>query len=57
VVVNLLSAAAPDLSQGSVQRIVTQADATKQGKADEILRYLHDHNEAKINASRIAIPQ
>ena len=45
--INLLSAAAPELSKDAVQRIVTLADATKQGKAEEILRCLHDQNEAK----------
>jgi len=45
--INLLSAAAPELSKEAVQRIVALADSTKQGKAEEILRRLHDQNEAK----------
>ncbi len=47
LLINLLSAAAPELSKDAVQRIVTLADSTKQGKAEEILRRLHDQNEAK----------
>jgi len=47
VLVNLLLAATPELSKDAVQRIVTLADSTKQGKAEEILRRLHDQNEAK----------
>lgn len=47
VLVNLLSAAAPELSKDAVQKIVTYADSIKQGKADEIVRRLHDQNEAK----------
>lgn len=46
VLVNLLSAAAPELSKDAVQKIVTHADSIKQGKADEVLRRLHDQNEA-----------
>ena len=47
VLVNLLSAAAPELSKDAVQKIVTYADSIKQGKADEIVRRLHDQDEAK----------
>lgn len=47
VLVNLLSAAAPELSKDAVQRITSLADSTKQGKADEILRRLHDQSDAK----------
>ncbi len=47
LLINLLSAAAPELSKDAVQRIMTLADSTKQGKAEEILRRLHDQNEAK----------
>ncbi len=47
LLINLLSAAAPELSKDAVQRIVTLADSTKQGKAEEILRRVHDQNEAK----------
>ncbi len=47
VLVNLLSAAAPELSKDAVQKIVTYADSIKQGKADEVLRRLHDHNGGK----------
>ncbi len=47
VLVNLLSAAAPELSKDAVQKIVTYADSIKQGKADEIVRRLHDQNEAR----------
>ncbi len=46
VLVNLLSAAAPELSKDAVQRIVTYADSIKQAKADEILRRLNAQNEA-----------
>ena len=46
VLVNLLSAAAPELSKEAVQKIVTHADSIKQGKADEVLRRLLDQNEA-----------
>ncbi len=45
VLVNLLSAAVPELPKDAVQRIVTYADSIKQGKADEILRRLHDQSE------------
>lgn len=38
--INLLSAVAVDLPKETIQRIVTHADATKQGKAEEILRRL-----------------
>lgn len=47
MLVNLLAAAAPELSKDAVQKIVTHADSIKQGKADEIVRRLHDHNEGK----------
>lgn len=47
VLVNLLSAAAPELSRDAVQKIVTYADSVKQGKADEILRRLQEQDEAK----------
>ncbi len=47
VLVNLLLAATPELSKDAAQKIVTYADSIKQGKADEILRRLHDQNEAK----------
>ena len=40
IVVNLLAAVATDLPKDTIQRIVTQADSVKQGKADEILRRL-----------------
>lgn len=46
MLVNLLLAAAPELSKDAVQKIVTYADSIKQGKADEIVRHLHDQNEA-----------
>jgi hypothetical protein len=42
IVVNLLAAVATDLPKDTIQRIVTQADSVKQGKADEILRRLED---------------
>ncbi|MBB5060981.1 hypothetical protein HDF16_005717 [Granulicella aggregans] len=42
IVVNLLAAVAVDLPKETIQRIVTQADSVKQGKADEILRRLED---------------
>ena len=38
--INLLSAVAVDLPKETIQRIVTHADATKQGKAEEVLRRL-----------------
>jgi hypothetical protein len=38
--INLLSAVAVDLPKDTIQRIVTHADATKQGKAEEVLRRL-----------------
>jgi len=38
--INLLSAVAVDLPKDVIQRIVTHADSTKQGKAEEILRRL-----------------
>ena len=47
IVINLLAAVAGDLPKETIQRIVAHADATKQGKADEVLRRLHDQNEAK----------
>ena len=40
--INLLSAVAVDLPKETIQRIVTHADATKQGKAEEVLRRLQD---------------
>jgi hypothetical protein len=48
--VNLLSAVAVDLPKETVQRIVTHADATKQGKAEEVLRRLQDEAEPKAAA-------
>jgi hypothetical protein len=42
IVVNLLAAVATDLPKDTIQRIVTQADAVKQGKADQIIRRLED---------------
>jgi hypothetical protein len=38
--INLLSAIAVDLPRETIQRIVTHADATKQGKAEEVFRRL-----------------
>jgi hypothetical protein len=38
----LLSAVAVDLPRETIQRIVTHADATKQGKAEEVLRRLQE---------------
>jgi hypothetical protein len=42
-----LIAAASDLPEETVQRIVKHADAIKQGKAEEILKRLEAHPEAK----------
>ena len=42
IVVNLLAAVAADLPKETIQRIVTQADSVKQGKADQIIRRLED---------------
>ena len=47
IVVNLLAAVAVDLPKETIQRIVTQADSVKQGKADEILRRLEDQAKAE----------
>jgi hypothetical protein len=44
--INLLSAVAVDLPKETIQRIVTHADATKQGKAEEVLRRLQDELDA-----------
>ena len=44
--INLLSAVAVDLPKDTIQRIVTHADATKQGKAEEVLRRLQDELDA-----------
>ena len=44
--INLLSAVAVDLPKETIQRIMTHADATKQGKAEEILRRLQDELDA-----------
>ena len=38
--INLLSAVAVDLPKDTIQLIVTHADATKQGKTEEVLRRL-----------------
>ena len=43
--INLLSAVAVDLPKETIQRIVTHADATKQGKAEEVLRRLQGDPE------------
>ena len=45
IVVNLLAAVAVDLPKETIQRIVTQADSVKQGKAEEILRRLEDQSK------------
>ena len=47
IVVNLLAAVAVDLPKETIQRIVTQADSVKQGKAEEILRRLEDQAKAE----------
>ena len=44
--INLLSAVAVDLPKETIQRIVTHSDATKQGKAEEVLRRLQDDPDA-----------
>jgi hypothetical protein len=48
--INLLSAVALDLPKETIQRIVTHADATKQGKAEEVLRRLQDEANAQTVA-------
>ena len=47
IVINLIAAVAGDLPKETIQRIVAHADATKQGKADEILRRFQDEAAAK----------
>ena len=42
-----LIAAASDLSEEAVQRIVKHADATKDAKAEEVIRRLEGHPEEK----------
>ena len=46
VLVNLLSAAMPELSREAVQKIVTYADSIKHVKADEILNRLNDQDQS-----------
>ena len=48
--INLLSAVAIDLPKETIQRIVTHADATKQGKAEEVLRRLQDDPDPEMVA-------
>ena len=48
--INLLSAVAVDLPRDTIQRIVTHADATKQGKAEEVLRRLQDEPSTQTAA-------
>ena len=50
IVVNLLSAVAVDLPKETVQRIVTQADSIKQGKAEEILQRLENESAANMES-------